>query len=99
MVPFNTLLNLQPSRFALWIKFYFCSGVNLWSRLGFHPHPQLYEFPQPGPSLFLGCPLSGAGAGRSWFETAPGNVILAQPGEGVTLRRGKGDSFRLFRAT
>lgn len=31
MVLFNSLLNLQPSRFAVWIKFYFCSGVNFWS--------------------------------------------------------------------
>lgn len=51
MVPFNSLLNLQPSRFAVWIKFSFCSGVNFGAGRDFFFF-HLIEFPGPGSGWF-----------------------------------------------
>lgn len=53
MVPFNSLLNLQPSRFAVQIQFELCSGVHFGvGRDFFFCPPQLTEFQWPGSGRF-----------------------------------------------
>lgn len=96
MVPFNSLLNLQPSRFAVWIKFYLCSGVNVWR--GWHWFFPTSRIPAAGYSLFPQMLFVQRGSLGSWSEDAAGEPHPFPGVEGVTPGRGEGRSFSLFRS-
>lgn len=64
MVPFNSLLNLQPSRFAVQIQFELCSGVHFGVGRDF--------FFLPPPSSLNSSGLGLAGFLRSsWWLVGP----------------------------
>lgn len=69
MVPFNSLLNLQPSRFAVWIKFSFCSGVNFGAGRDFFFFFTSLNSQGLGLAGFLRCSWWPPGPHRSRSET------------------------------
>lgn len=100
MVPFNSLLNLQPSRFAVWIQFYFCSGLNFWNRQGYFF--SLYWIPVSGIRLIFSDVLcatwdwwgtEGLNAQELVWNCCAWNVILAHGGEGY--QSGMGGNCRI----
>ena len=68
MAPFNSLLNLQPSSFAVWIKFSFCSGVNFGAGRDFFFFTSLNS-QGLGLAGFLRCSWWPPGPHRSRSET------------------------------
>lgn len=93
MVPFNSLLNSQPSRFAVWIKFYLCSGVNVWSGWDwFFPTSRI---PAAGSGLFPPCSLHSVGALGAGLKLPQGNLIPARRGGGDT-GEGRGTQLQPF---
>lgn len=87
MVLFNSLLNLQPSSFAVWIKFSFCSGVNFGAGRTYFFH--LIAFPGLGSGCFSWMLLVVHGILKETVWTCcPGNLTLAH-------HRGQGDKWGL----